>query len=357
MRTWHLVVDVALCQGCNNCFLACKDEHVGNDWPGYARAQALHGERWIEIPCKERGQYPLIDVAYRPTLCAHCGDAPCVSRSGGAIRKRGDGIVLIDPTLAAGRRELVEACPYGMIVWNEESQTPQKCTLCAHLLDTGWSEPRCVQACGPGALSVVYEDEESFRARAAKEGLVQLYRARGRKGACPDRPEPVDPGTVVYYKNLWRFESSFIAGSVAWQREGVVDCAAGIPVTLRRVAADSPGTGDDAVSETHRPSDAVITVYTDAFGDFWFDRLEPDSGEYEVEVAAPGYRPVAVCATLGSSLNVGTIVLEPAATGPARTPMGPSAHQPIPDRTAGAGIRGVRGQRVPVTGMAGRGSR
>lgn len=52
----HLIVDVALCQGCNNCLMACKDEHVGNEWPGYSRPQSKHGELWIQIPCNERGQ-------------------------------------------------------------------------------------------------------------------------------------------------------------------------------------------------------------------------------------------------------------------------------------------------------------
>jgi len=32
---WYMVVDVALCHDCNNCFMADKDEYVGNDWPGY----------------------------------------------------------------------------------------------------------------------------------------------------------------------------------------------------------------------------------------------------------------------------------------------------------------------------------
>jgi anaerobic selenocysteine-containing dehydrogenase len=42
--------------------------------------------------------------------------------------------------------------PNGAIFWNEASQTPQKCSLCCHLLDEGWNEPRCVQACPTGAL-------------------------------------------------------------------------------------------------------------------------------------------------------------------------------------------------------------
>ena len=78
----HLIVDVARCQGCNNCLLSCKDEHVDNEWPGYSLPQARHGRRWIDVPSNERGQYPLIDLAYRPTMCMHCDDAPCAAREG-----------------------------------------------------------------------------------------------------------------------------------------------------------------------------------------------------------------------------------------------------------------------------------
>ena len=103
MRSWNLIIDVAKCEDCNNCSLACKDEHVGNDWPGYAAAQPLHGHRWMNTMRKERGTWPTIDVAYRPTPCMHCDDAPCLrAAAGGAVYKRADGIVLIDPQKASG---------------------------------------------------------------------------------------------------------------------------------------------------------------------------------------------------------------------------------------------------------------
>ncbi|MBF0303771.1 MAG: hypothetical protein HQK73_12085, partial [Desulfamplus sp.] len=31
-KQWCMVVDIAKCENCNNCFIACKDEHYGNDW-------------------------------------------------------------------------------------------------------------------------------------------------------------------------------------------------------------------------------------------------------------------------------------------------------------------------------------
>ena len=43
----------------------------------------------------------MIDVAYLPIPCMHCDNAPCIKAgSDGAITKREDGIVIIDPEKA-----------------------------------------------------------------------------------------------------------------------------------------------------------------------------------------------------------------------------------------------------------------
>ena len=97
MKKWNLIIDVAKCHDCNNCFLACKDEYFENDFPPYSVAQPRHGQRWMNIMRKERGEYPEVDVAYLPILCMHCDDAPCIKKSKeGAVYKRKDGIVLIE---------------------------------------------------------------------------------------------------------------------------------------------------------------------------------------------------------------------------------------------------------------------
>ena len=85
MKQWYKVIDVAKCHDCNNCFMADKDEFVGNDWPGYTAAQPRHGHRWMDILRRERGQYARNDVAYLPVPCQHCENAPCVEASNGAI--------------------------------------------------------------------------------------------------------------------------------------------------------------------------------------------------------------------------------------------------------------------------------
>ena len=202
MSKWNLIVDVANCTNCNLCALAVQDEHVGNDFPGYAAEMPKHGHRWIEIKRRERGTPPATDVAYVPTLCQHCDDAPCIAAAPDAITKRPDGIVVIDPVKAKGRRDIVDACPYGAVWWNDDLDLPQHWIFDAHLLDAGWAEPRCVTVCATNALTAVKLDDEAMQ-RLVKEDDLEALR--------PD----LDTKPRVYYKNLWRYDKAFIAGTVS----------------------------------------------------------------------------------------------------------------------------------------------
>jgi Fe-S-cluster-containing dehydrogenase component len=278
MKKWHLVIDVAKCENCNNCFMACKDEHCGNDWPGYTLSQPLHGHRWMNILRRERGAFPVIDVAYLPKPCMHCDAAACISAAEkGAVYKRDDGIVLIDPKKAVGQKHLVGACPYGAVWWNEEKNIPQKCTLCAHLLDQGWKAPRCVQACPTGALSIDCMEPGDLA------GLVeqQPWSVLGHPDN-PTRPR-------VFYKNLYRFTRCFIAGSVASRKDGTEACLPGIDVCLVK---------DGRV---------ISKTITDDFGDFKFDHLSSGSGAYRIDFGHTDSPKASVQANLGASCSVGTI--------------------------------------------------
>jgi Fe-S-cluster-containing dehydrogenase component len=274
MRRWNMIIDVARCEDCNNCFLACKDEHVGNDWSGIALAQPLHGHRWMNIMRRERGSAPMIDVAYRPTPCMHCDNAPCIEKAlDRAIYKRADGIVIIDPEKAAGQRELVEACPYGAIFWNEERNVPQKCTFCAHLIDNKWEKPRCAQSCPAGALTAVCVEDDEMAARAEAEGLQTLLPEKAM------RPR-------VYYKNLYLHSQCFIGGSVSYRKDGKDECAADAMVTLSRDAGE------------------IAIAVADCYGDFKLDRLEDKSGAYKILISFLGHEKA-----LDVELNSGSVYL------------------------------------------------
>jgi len=126
MNKWNMIIDVAECTNCNLCTLASMDEYVGNEFPGYSAPMPKHGHKWINILQKERGQLPTIDIAYVPTMCNHCDNAPCVAKGGGAVKKRDDGIVLIDPVKAKGRKDLVDACPFGPVSYTHLLTTRSK---------------------------------------------------------------------------------------------------------------------------------------------------------------------------------------------------------------------------------------
>jgi len=279
MSKWNMIIDVAECTNCQLCTLSAMDEYVDNDWPGYSAPMPKHGHNWINILQKERGAFRFMDIAYLPTMCNHCDDAPCIAAAkDGAITKREDGIVLIDPVKAKGQRHLVDACPYGHIWWNEELELPQAWTFDAHLLDQGWQQTRGQQACPTGAMRAIKIDDAEMARMAKDEGLEVIKPELGTKPR-------------VWYRNLWRYSKAFIGGSVSAEANGVIDCVEGAKVTLSKDGS--------AIAETE----------TDNYGDFKFDQLDENSGAYTVEIAANGHGARTMEVTLTDSVYLGEIRL------------------------------------------------
>ena len=112
-----LIIDLAICNGCHNCQIACKDEHVGNDWTPIAKPQPDTGQFWNKVIDLERGTVPKVQVTYHHSICQHCEDAPCIAAcNANAIYRRQDGIVIIDPTKCRGNQLCLQACPYDSMV-------------------------------------------------------------------------------------------------------------------------------------------------------------------------------------------------------------------------------------------------
>lgn len=253
MSKWNLIISVGRCENCYNCVIADRDEHVGNDYPGYAAPGAPSGETPIRILRRVQGAAPMVETTYLPVMCNHCDDAPCMKVGGDAISKRADGIVIIDPVKAKGRKDIVRSCPYKAIVWNEEQQVPQTWIFDAHLLDGGWKDPRCQQVCPTEVFEAVQLDDAAMQAKAHQEGLRVLLPKLNAKPR-------------VYYRGLERWDTCFIGGSLSASVDGVVDCVVGAEVTLLQ--------GGKRIAVTH----------SDAFGDFRFAGLAKKSGDYRIEV-------------------------------------------------------------------------
>ncbi len=259
--------DYNRCNGCRNCQIACKDEHVDNDWSPYAAPQPDTGMFWNRIAEQVRGQVPKVQISYTFHICQHCDNAPCMQQSPKAVYKREDGLVIIDPTATEGARDLVGSCPYGMIYYNEERGIAQKCTGCAHLIDAG-EIPHCVDVCPHEALR--FGEEEDFAAEIASAELLNDDRA-------DDRPR-------VYYLNK---PKRFIGGIVVDIEEDEV--VIGAKVTLE-----------------DKNSGAVSVEMTDEFGDFWFTRV--DASDFRLYVEAEGYLTrVIETSTVVEDKNVGVI--------------------------------------------------
>jgi Fe-S-cluster-containing dehydrogenase component len=181
--------------------------------------------------------------------CQHCEDASCIAACPqNAISRRSDGLVIIDPKLCNGCRECLhfDACPYGVIFWNDNLHIAQKCTGCAHLIDRNEIfAPRCADNCP--VLALKFGDESDLDLSTFTETLRPEY------GLTPR----------VHYKNL---PKRFIAGTVFDGDEQEVITGATCTVT---------GGG------------TTKTATTDHFGDFWIDGLA--AAEFTLSIAATGY--------------------------------------------------------------------
>ncbi|GFE59625.1 4Fe-4S dicluster domain-containing protein [Geobacter sp. AOG2] len=272
-----MVIDPALCEDCGSCYLACKDEYSDNTFPGYSAKQPRNNHAWIKLPRNERGHGSLIDVVFRPHICMHCAEAPCTTKAkNNAISRRPDGVVLIDPIRAKMQPELVKMCPYDAIVWNDAEKLPQKCTLCAHLLDDGWKTTRCAQVCPTGALRLEYMTDEE-RSNLIKSQELEAYKPN------------LKTGPLTLYKNLYRFTKAFIAGSVAMKSGDKVDCVKGAKIVLKRKQT------------------VLASIFTDNYGDFKFDKLDENSGQYTLDIIVDNKIAKSVNVELNKSVYIENI--------------------------------------------------
>lgn len=263
---------------CYNCYMACKDEHCGFE-TAVSAPMPHTGRGWIRIEGEERGNDTRKIKKSNVTIpCMHCQDAPCQkAAAGGAVYTRPDGIVIIDPEKAAGQKELVSACPAGAIVWNEDLGLPQKCTMCAHLLDEGYAMPRCVEACPNEALYFGDLDDPNSEVSKMirKERVTKLKTLSGVE-------------TNVTHLNI---PTVFLAGSVYLPEDEAADGA--------KVCLVSKKTGE------------TRTVKTNYFGDWEFEWLEKGES-YSVEIGLDGYQKEAFQFVADNNLYVGETILKPA---------------------------------------------
>ena len=261
MKKPGIAINSARCMACYACFMACKDEHCGWD-TALSKAQPEMGQYWMNIVEWERGDNERrVKTATVPTPCNHCDNAACQKAAkDGAVYTREDGIVIIDPEKAVGQKQIVDACPIGAIYWNEALQLPQKCTMCAELLDDpdypGF-EPRCVEACPNQAL--VFGDLADPESTISK--LIAANKVTPLKGL-------EKAGGNVVHLNV---PQKFLAGTVAYPKELEEVCIGA------KVKLTNEETGETCETETNWA------------GDYEFEDL-PEGKSWTVEISFPGFK-------------------------------------------------------------------
>ena len=98
----------------------------------------------------------------------------------------------------------------------------------------------------------------------------------------------------MYCRHLERFTRAFVAGTVVGQEAGLEACVAEAQVRLVR------------------EGETRSLTSSDAFGDFRFDHLPPESGTWRIEVQARGYEKRELEFKLQDSCWLGEIRLDPA---------------------------------------------
>jgi Fe-S-cluster-containing dehydrogenase component len=267
------VIDVTKCLDCRGCVVSCQDRYALNDYPPYSAAMPFEGQKWVHVETVERGTFPKVRVSNYPVLCMHCDNAPCIgSATGGAVYKRPDGIVIIDPVKSKGQKQIVDACPYGVIFWNAAASIPQKCTLCVQSLESG-QVPRCQMACPNGAITIGDYNQIMQAASSAAAPLHPEYKTQNR----------------VLYIGL---PMTFITGTTV---DSNGECLQGANITLVNTGTKTS------------PSYATRNTTSDYFGDFWFDGLQANK-TYNITVTAAG-KTKTLSVTPTTDTNVGDIQL------------------------------------------------
>lgn len=249
-----MLIDIKRCSICYSCQVACKDEFVGNMYPPYSYTQTDREPAWMKILETEKGKYPYVKVYPTPLLCMQCDKAPCIDACPihGCIYKTDDGVVIINPSKCNGCKSCMNACPYGVIFFNDDKNICQKCTLCHHRLDKG-KEPACIDAC---PSSVFYLSEETKVVKEAKK--------RGAKWMHPEfKTKP-----RIYYMGL---PSVSLAGHVMGTQS----------------LMDIPGAH---VMITDTKAGLTLSLITNLAGNFLAEDLKINKN-YSVKIECPGFLP------------------------------------------------------------------
>jgi Fe-S-cluster-containing dehydrogenase component/formate-dependent nitrite reductase membrane component NrfD len=218
------VIDHSKCIGCHACTVACKSEN-----------QVPVGSFRTWVKYTEAGEFPAVKRSFAVLRCNQCTAAPCVTICPtGALEKRLDGIVDVNPKACIGCKSCMQGCPYDALYIHPDKGTAEKCHFCAHRAEQGLA-PACAIVCPTEAIIPGdFHDPESRVSRMKRE--LELSARKTEAGTGPNvfyrevAPAGIDPlKTSDAGGHLWAtrhpgvplearaFDAGLAAGQVAGQ--------------------------------------------------------------------------------------------------------------------------------------------
>ena len=201
---WGMAVDLDRCTGCEACVTACHAENnistVGPEQAAVGRAK-----HWMRVERYWEGEFPDVQVKFRPVMCQQCDSAPCEPVCPTyATYHTEEGLNAQVYNRCIGTRFCANGCPYNVRFfnfYNPEWEKPlhlqlnpdvslrevgvmEKCTFCVQrinqakvdanaegleVIEDGTLQSACVQSCPTNALVFGdLNDPESAVSRLAR---------------------------------------------------------------------------------------------------------------------------------------------------------------------------------------------
>ncbi len=135
------VIDSDLCVGCQSCMFACSRHH---GFAGLGRSRIL---------AKSVGG---ITRGFTVIVCRACPEPSCAKVCPTeALQLREGGGVRFDAKkcLGADCRLCQQACPFGAVFWDDQTDKPAICVYCGY----------CAEYCPYGVIAVEGEEEASVK--------------------------------------------------------------------------------------------------------------------------------------------------------------------------------------------------
>jgi len=134
-----LLVTPELCSGCRLCEAICSFWHYKVIQPSRSRVTVVKFE--------DKG----LDI---PVMCLQCDDPACVAAcpTNALYKDEETGLVKYDPDRCLGCKSCINACPFGGVGWDPETNTVLKCDWCG-------GDPQCAKICPTGAIKWVRADQ------------------------------------------------------------------------------------------------------------------------------------------------------------------------------------------------------